>query len=480
MRLTLFSRLFLGYLGIFILIIAVSVYAVIELRRFNDITRSVLEGDTRVLDYQKKLTDALLSEIRYERRFLITRDDALYNQFLLFKSDFDLYLEEAMALADARAGGFLSQVKDHHQRYQDLVDQEVRYMRAGRSYPYDRYRQGKERFAELIIAELEKLRTYSQQNTYGKIQKLAEAGNNARRVAMLITGASLIFVITISFFITRSITRPVSILKRKTRDIAQGNFEGVLNISSPPEIAELAGAFNSMSQKLEDLDRMKSDFFSSMSHELRTPLTSIKEGVGLLLESVGGALTEKQRKLLTILAEESERLIGLVNSLLDLSKMEAGMMIYNFEPTSLAPLVNRAMMEIGPLVEAKKIRLESKIAEELPVIKVDSERVLQALRNLIGNAVKFTPDGGQVTVSAQQRDGAIEVSVADTGPGIPAENLATIFDKFQQAASAGSYGIKGTGLGLAIVKHIITSHGGKVWAESQAGRGSTFIFVLPA
>ena len=477
---TLFSRLFIGYLGIFILIIAVSVYAVIELRRFNDITRSVLEGDTRVLDYQKKLTDALLSEIRYERRFLITRDDALYNQFLLFKSDFDLYLEEAMALADARAGGFLSQVKDHHQRYQDLVDQEVRYMRAGRSYPYDRYRQGKERFAELIIAELEKLRTYSQQNTYGKIQKLAEAGNNARRVAMLITGASLIFVITISFFITRSITRPVSILKRKTRDIAQGNFEGVLNISSPPEIAELAGAFNSMSQKLEDLDRMKSDFFSSMSHELRTPLTSIKEGVGLLLESVGGALTEKQRKLLTILAEESERLIGLVNSLLDLSKMEAGMMIYNFEPTSLAPLVNRAMMEIGPLVEAKKIRLESKIAEELPVIKVDSERVLQALRNLIGNAVKFTPDGGQVTVSAQQRDGAIEVSVADTGPGIPAENLATIFDKFQQAASAGSYGIKGTGLGLAIVKHIITSHGGKVWAESQAGRGSTFIFVLPA
>lgn len=477
---TLFSRLFLGYLGIFILIIAVSVYAVIELRRFNSITRSVLDSDNRVLDYQQKLKDSLLSEIRYERRFIITRDDALYDQFLLFKSDFDLYLEEAMALADARASGFLIQVKDHHQRYQDLVDQEVKYMRAGRSYPYDRYRQGKEKVAELIIAELEKMRTYSQQNTYGKIQKLAEAGNNARRVTMLITGASLIFVIVLSLFITRSITHPISILKMKTREIAKGHFESDVNLSSPPEIAELAGAFNSMSRKLKDLDRMKSDFFSSMSHELRTPLTSIKEGAGLLLEGVGGALTEKQRKLLTILAEESERLIGLVNSLLDLSKMEAGMMVYNFEPTSLAPLVNRAMMEIGPLAEARKIRLESKIAEELPVIKVDSEKVLQALRNLIGNAVKFTPDGGQVTISARQRDRAVEVSVADTGPGIPAENLATIFDKFQQAASAGSYRIKGTGLGLAIVKHIITSHGGKVWAESQAGQGSTFIFVLPA
>ncbi|MBI2987002.1 MAG: HAMP domain-containing protein [Deltaproteobacteria bacterium] len=480
MRLTLFSRLFLGYLGIFILIIAVSVYAVIELRRFNDITRSVLEGDTRVLDYQKKLTDALLSEIRYERRFLITRDDALYDQFLLFKSDFDLYIEEAMALADARASGFLSQVKDHHQRYQDLVDQEVKYMKAGRSYPYDRYRQGKGRVADLIIAELEKLSSYSQQNTYGKIRKLAEAGSNARRAAMAITGASLIFVIVLSLFITRSITQPISILKMKTREIAKGHFESDVNLSSPPEIAELASAFNSMSQKLKDLDRMKSDFFSSMSHELRTPLTSIKEGAGLLLEGVGGALTEKQRRLLTILAEESERLIGLVNSLLDLSKMEAGMMVYNFEPTSLAPLVNRAMIEIGPLVEAKKIRLDSRIAEELPVITVDSERLLQALRNLIGNAVKFTPDGGQVTISARQRDRAVEVSVADTGPGIPAENLATIFDKFQQAASAGSYRIQGTGLGLAIVKHIITSHGGKVWAESQAGQGSTFIFVLPA
>jgi len=480
MRLTLFSRLFLGYLGILILIIAVSIYAVIELRRFNNITRSVLESDTRLLEYQKKLTDTLLSEIRYERRFIITRDDALYDQFLLFKSDFDQYLEEALAIADPRAGGFLGQVRDYHQRYQEILDQEVKYLKAGRIYPHDGYKQGKERFVDGIIAELEKMRTYSQQNTYGKIQKLAEAGDNARRIAMLITGASLIFVIAISFFITRSITRPVSILKRKTRKIAQGDFEGDLNISSPPEIAELASAFNLMSQKLKDLDRMKSDFFSSMSHELRTPLTSIKEGTGLLLEGVGGALTDRQRRLLTILAEESERLIGLVNSLLDLSKMEAGMMVYNFEPTSLAPLINKAMMEIGPLVEVKRIRVEAKVDRELPIIKVDGEKVLQAVRNLIGNAIKFTPDGGQVTVSARQRNGAIEVSVADTGPGIPAENLATIFDKFQQAVSTSSYRIKGTGLGLAIVKHVITSHGGKVWAESQAGQGSTFIFVLPA
>jgi two-component system sensor histidine kinase GlrK len=143
-------------------------------------------------------------------------------------------------------------------------------------------------------------------------------------------------------------------------------------------------------------------------------------------------------------------------------------------------LIDRVMMEIGPIVEAKKISIEARIRERLPRIKMDRERILQALRNLIGNAIKFTPEGGRVKVSAQQVNRSLEVSVADTGPGIPAENLSTIFDKFRQATPTGSYPIKGPGLGLAIVKHIISSHGGKIWVESEPGHGSTFIFVLPA
>ncbi len=479
MRLTLFSRLFLGYLGIFVLILGVSLYAVVELRRFNSITRSVLQSDTRLLDYQKKLADALLSEIRYERRFLITRDNALYDQFLLFKSDYEMFIEEAMALASAEAVGFLSRARDHHQRYQELVDQEVKYLKARREYPYERTRQEKEKAADLISAELEKLASHSQQNTYGKIQELAAAGGTAARVALLITGASLIFVITISFFITRSITRPIAALKMKTREIAKGHFEGDVHLASPPEIAELAGALNFTSRKLRELDRMKSDFFSSMSHELRTPLTSIKEGVSLLLDGVGGPLSDRQEKLLRILAEESERLISLVNSLLDLSKMEAGMMAYAFEPVPLAPLIDKVMIELGPLIESKGIKLETRIGDGLPAPRADGGRILQALRNLVGNAVKFTPEGGQVTVSARHGNGTVEISVADTGPGIPTENLTTIFEKYQQATSTGSYRIEGTGLGLALVKHIVTSHGGKVWAESELGQGSRFTFVLP-
>jgi two-component system sensor histidine kinase GlrK len=253
-----------------------------------------------------------------------------------------------------------------------------------------------------------------------------------------------------------------------------------VQVNSPPEIGELAAAINLMSARLQELDRMKADFFASMSHELRTPLTSIKEGTGLLLDGVGGETTERQRKLLTILAEESNRMINVVNSLLDLSKMEAGMMTYDFEMANVDPLIKRALSEMTPLVEAKQIKLESRVQSPLPTVRIDPERILQVLRNLLGNAVKFTPKGGQVSVVAKPIDGKVEVSVKDSGPGIPAESLISIFEKFSQGNHRGAHTRQGTGLGLAIAKSIIASHGGKIWAESQIGQGSTFTFVLPS
>jgi two-component system sensor histidine kinase GlrK len=268
-------------------------------------------------------------------------------------------------------------------------------------------------------------------------------------------------------------------MRDKTAEIARGVFEANLNLPSPPEINELAQAFNSMSTKLKEVDRMKSDFFSLMSHELRTPLTSIKEGTNLFLEGKGGEVTERQKRLLTIVSEESNRLIQLVNSLLDLSKLEAGIAAFQFLKADLAPLITRVIREIEPLAEAKGIRIKRDI-QESPRVSMDTERILQVLRNLLGNAIKFTPQGGVIEISLQAKDGVVEVSVTDTGPGIPEEQTAIIFDKFRQAVHEGSRKIQGTGLGLAIVKQIIQSHGGRVWVESAVGRGSTFRFTLPA
>jgi two-component system sensor histidine kinase GlrK len=478
MQLSIFSRLILGYLFIFVLVLGVSAYALFQLRRFDEVASSILDTDSRVLDYEKKLTDTLLSQIRYERKFTITKDDALFKQFLQFKDDFDHYLEQALSVGDRRDTRMLTSIQQDYHRYQELFIKEAQLIKAGRTYPEAFYKEEKDKITGGILGSLEKLSVEREQETYKKVKKLAESGMHAGEVARVITAGCLIFLVILSFLLTRSITRPISLLKEKTREIANGRFEGNLRVSSPPEIGELAMAFNSMCQRLHELERMKTEFFSSMSHELRTPLTSIKEGTGLLLDGVGGTITEKQKRLLTIVAEESNRLIGLVNSLLDLSKMEAGMMTYNFQRSNLTPLINKAMTEITPLVEARAIRLETEIGEDLPPVLLDQERVLQVLRNLIGNAVKFTPRAGRVKIAARSFDGSVEFSVRDTGPGIATEDLTAIFEKFHQAPGAAA-SMNGTGLGLAIAKHIIVSHGGTIWAENHPEQGSTFFFVLP-
>jgi len=234
-----------------------------------------------------------------------------------------------------------------------------------------------------------------------------------------------------------------------------------------------------MCYNLKQIDKIKADFFSSMSHELRTPLTSIKEGINLLLEKTGKDAEYKKQRLLTIMAEESNRLIELINTFLDLSKMEAGMVRYSFFPEDITPLIYQAINGIELLAAAKNITIEAQIDNGLPVVRMDSERILQVLRNIVGNAVKFTPFGGHVKVIALPLKHGVGVSVSDTGEGIAEDDLKRIFDKFHQGSNVGDNNI-GTGLGLSIVKHIIDAHGGKVWAESRLGIGSTFFFVLSA
>jgi two-component system sensor histidine kinase GlrK len=477
---SLYSRLVIGFLVVLALTSGVSIYALQKLQRFDRMTRSILENEIRVGDYEKQLSDSLLSEIRYERKFVIIKEDALYREFLKFAEDFQRDLDNALAMADAEVTAILHQIKRGHDHYRELFEKERDHLKGRQNYPQPWYKAEKIKLTDQIFTDLERLKAYRQVNTYGKIRELADLGAQTRQTAVIITSASLIFILLLSLVITRSITKPIGTLKQKTRDIAQGKFEPNLRISSPPEIRDLATSFNLMCQKLNDLEKMKADFYASMSHELRTPLTCIKEGTGLLLEGVAGTTTEKQRKLLTIVAEESNRLISLVTSLLDLSKMEVGMMTYTMEKSAVAPLINKAVVEITPLIEAKEIKIETEVSAELPPVKIDRERILQVLRNLLGNAVKFTPKAGMVKVAVKNVDGGVEVSVRDTGPGIAAENLDKIFDKFQQGSYNGASSTNGTGLGLAIAKQIITSHGGQIWAENQPERGSTFFFVLPA
>jgi two-component system, NtrC family, sensor histidine kinase GlrK len=463
------------YMGLLFLLCASSMYAILKLHQFSTGTLQNLATDMRIFDYQKGLTDSMLSQRRYEQKFVITKDATLYHQFVTERESFSRHL----ALTDQLANTpfkkeALRNIRALYQHYEALVDSEVGHLKEGRPYSGNWYKAEKTLASDAVLKELQNLEDYTHADATRVMGDVSQARTSVREVAIYSFLVTFCFAIGISFLITRSITNPLMSLVKRTREISTGVFRGDLDISSPSEISELANAFNTMCNKLKAAERMKSDFFSMISHELRTPLTTIKEGANLLLERVGGPISEKQETLLSILSSETNRLIDLVNLILDLSKMEAGMMTYTFEEGSIEFLVEQATMEIAPYVEAKKIELKKRIDGNLPLCRLDGERILIALRNLIGNAVKFTPEGGQITISTNHADGEVTVSVTDTGLGIPLETLPTVFDKFR-----GENQRQGTGLGLAIVKHTITAHGGRVWAESKPGEGSTFTFALP-
>jgi signal transduction histidine kinase len=252
------------------------------------------------------------------------------------------------------------------------------------------------------------------------------------------------------------------------------------NVHLFQEIQEKSRQLETASERLKQLDRLKSDFVSNVSHELRTPLTAIKGAVDLLLREVPGSLNENQTHHLSRVRSNTQHLAGLINDLLDLAKIEQEKIQLDAGLVSFGGLVHEVMETVKPMAAEKPVLLEVEVPEPSVLVWADRDKVTQVLMNLIGNAIKFTPPQGKVTVSAS-RDGTewAQVSVNDTGPGISAIECEKIFHKFYQVSEAGGLKPKGTGLGLAISKSLVEMHGGKIWVESEEGRGSTFSFTLP-
>jgi signal transduction histidine kinase len=230
-------------------------------------------------------------------------------------------------------------------------------------------------------------------------------------------------------------------------------------------------------EQTQKLDRLKSEFVSKVSHELRTPLTSIKGFTEILLTYEDIDL-KTQKEFLGIINEESERLTRLINDVLDLSKIESGRTQWQIQPVAVPEIIRAAVKLLQSMILEKNLELELRIPEDLPIVRGDRDPLLQVLDNLLGNAVKFTPSG-KITVAADREGEFVRVSVSDTGPGIPRQDQTKIFEKFFQRGDASTAKARGTGLGLAICKEIIAHLGGRIWSESEPGRGSTFHFTLP-
>ena len=242
---------------------------------------------------------------------------------------------------------------------------------------------------------------------------------------------------------------------------------------------ELLGAAVVLSDvtKFHLLDQLKSDMISTVSHELKTPLTSLQMVVHLLLEEAVGPLTTKQTELLLAARQDSDRLLGMINDLLDLTRIEQGRVALDQQPADAAELVRDALERYRSAADDAGIALQVQLEAPLPHVLVDRERIEHVFDNLMTNALRHTERGGTIILRAAAAEGTVQFSVADTGEGIPAQFLPRVFDKFFRIPGARQQG--GAGLGLAIVHEIIVSHGGQIGVQSTIGKGTTFTFNLP-
>ncbi len=242
--------------------------------------------------------------------------------------------------------------------------------------------------------------------------------------------------------------------------------------------ARLFRELEEKSRELQVASKHKSQFLANMSHELRTPLNAILGYTELIVDQIYGEVPEKIKEVLDRVQGSGRHLLGLINAVLDLSKIEAGQLVLTLSAYSFSDVVQAVSSAVGSLTAEKQLRLTVDVAPNLPVGRGDERRISQVLLNLVGNALKFT-EKGEVAVRVSASDGTFLVAVADTGPGIKEQDQEKIFEEFQQSDPAVTKAKSGTGLGLAIAKRIVELHGGRIWVESVLGKGSTFFVSLP-
>jgi signal transduction histidine kinase len=293
----------------------------------------------------------------------------------------------------------------------------------------------------------------------------------------LVVGAvAALISLVIARWLARGMTQPLRDMASAVQAMEVGDYSRRVETLSRDEVGQLATAFNRMSAELELLERSRRDLVANVSHELKTPITAIRAH----LENLADGIEQPDRDTLQVMLGQTERLGRLVDQLLDLSKLESGEVPLQLEPMPLAPMVDRVISEFSVGRAVRDIALVAEVPEDL-MVDADRERIHQVVFNLVDNAVRFTPPGGEVTIAAEREAERVRVTVRDTGVGVAPEHLPRLFERFYRADPARSRDDGGgTGIGLAIARSIVEGHGGRITAESEPGRGTTLTFDLPA
>jgi signal transduction histidine kinase len=344
--------------------------------------------------------------------------------------------------------------------------------------------------AELLTIDLNEhateLANTTRKRTDALIAENAGAYTSSRNLLVGAAVGTIVLALLLGFVLSWSLIGPIQRIDSRLAAIASGNFSGHVDVTNRDELGALAGNVNRMNDELqrlylelETVSRHKSEFLANMSHELRTPLNAIIGFSQVLRDGLFGEVNAKQEEYLEDILTSANHLLALINDVLDLSKVEAGQVQLELAPFSLEDALERGVSMVREQATKGGVQVTLHANDGVDILTGDERRVRQVVFNLLSNAVKFTPAGGLVDVSAVRANGEVRVSVADTGPGIAADDLDRIFEEFQQTES-GARQHEGTGLGLALSRRFVEMHGGRIWCDSEVGKGSTFVFTLPA
>jgi signal transduction histidine kinase len=471
------SKVFLGFSLVIVVLATVGVLGLRAVGRLVSVNREISSETLPALRLAGGVRDTLLTMARLEARFVVLRDKRYAELWresaaharadLTRLAEFAHTGPEAARLAAARAAfeGYHTAVLAEHNR---LLTTPAAVASGADESPA-------RRLGEQVESELEEL----QQATYARVLRAqTEVARLEKRTwngVIVALATSLVLALITTAVIALRITRSLRRLSVATAAVAAGSFRDPIPVAGNDEVAVLGRSFNAMADRLRQHDEMKEEFFATLSHELRSPITSVREAGHLLADGVPGPLTPKQARLVDIIRRSTDRLLRLVNQILDASRLRAGVLPLERVPLDLDWLVGRAMEELRPLADEGKVTLARERVGTRFTVQGDEDRLVQVVVNLLANAVRFTPVGGRVTVRLIDAGPECEIQVEDTGVGIPAQELPHVFESYRQAHP----GKGGTGLGLAIVRGLVHAHGGRVTAESQEGKGSRFTVLLP-
>lgn len=481
MHLSIFWRLVLTCLVIIVAMAGVNIYALVQLRQLTGLSTEMALSHYPAVDGAKHLQGSLFAQLNSEKKFWATKDPAFLANF---SEEVEVFHTQVQRLRtqDTMPEG-LAILQDLGRVFQDRRSQAQQALAQAQegaksaSPEYERRRDVLMDRLEALIARY--IEVHEARIGSGVTESHARAAKAESATEQLVL-AALVFGIGLAAIASYSILYPLRRLQAHIKQIGQGHFGTPLKVSAPPELRDLVETVNWMGEKLQELDDMKAEFLAHVSHELRTPMASIQEGTHLLLDEIPGPLKPDQRTTLLIMAESSRRLIHLISTILDLSKMEAGMMEYRIVPTELRRIAEMSVKKVQLLADAKHVQVFVEHPDERLWVKADGPRIEQVLDNLLSNALKFSPEGSSVKIQVvpDAKNGTVEVAVSDSGPGIAPEDLPHLFERFYQGKNKPKHPIASSGLGLALAKKVVEAHQGRIWIESEPGKGTRVRFIL--